>query len=136
MIDVRESGENESFSSPSDAFRSTHFKNVGLQFTIDEDVEAENLETRTATVMIRETRPIVVLQDRLSRKKNFDDHVVDVCPQFDDIVAVLDEPTVDRGDTTRIGMARCKAPSCCSPFHARVLVANEIFGSLLYRVVR
>ena len=136
MIDVRESGENESFSSPSDAFRSTHFKNVGLQFTIDQNVETENLETRTATVMIGKTRPIVVLQDRLSREENFDDHIVDVCPEFDNIVTVLDEPTIDRCDSTRRGIVRWNMASVCLPFRARVFIANEIFGSFLYRVVR
>ena len=77
---------------------SLYLENVGLEFLVEHDVEAENLEARRAAHVIGKTRAVVVLEHRVRRDERLGDDVIDVVPHLLHVVALSRHPLHHRHD--------------------------------------
>lgn len=84
----------------------TYLQQEWLQFAIQDDVKAKDLKAGATSHVIREARPVVVLDDWMSWYEGLDDDIIDVSPDLVYVIAVQSHPFVDGRDASEEGHDR------------------------------
>ena len=69
---------------------------IWFKLFVYENIVTEYFKAGASFVMIGETSAIIVLENCMGRKQDFDDYIVNVRPEFFDVITVISQPFINR----------------------------------------